>query len=251
MTQSTNTLVTAADYADSLIVARRVKTTLCTLLFFLLGAELTLFFLFRYLHSLGPVLAVEPPTQTAAVWYRMLFEYLIGLLDYAGLILPLLLFVLVLVILQVQLVARLVGTGRVTSGLVWAILLVLLLFPWQAVLNNPGLRSDPVASAIGLKVPGVVYTWAEVSHPTLGARFAEFNAPADPANPAAVDRVATALHWLRYAVFPLLAMVVVGVIHTKTERGLRQSFGTDVVVLPPETTLDTTGGVVTGVDPVV
>ncbi len=218
MTQPTTTLVAAADHADALIVARRAKTTLCLLLFFVLGTELTLFFLLRYVPSLAGLTA-PPPYEAAAVRSRAVLQYGLGLLDFAGLILPVLLAVTVLVILQVQLVARLVGTGRVVGGLVWAVIVALLLFPWQAVLNNPAITADAAADAIGLKVPGVVYTWAEVSHPLVGAHFAEFNAPG-------ADVPMTVLHWMRYAGWPVLAMIFVGIVHTKTERGLRQSFGT-------------------------
>ena len=233
MTQSTQSLVTAADHADALIVARRVKTTLCMLLFFVLGSALTLFFLMRYWPALQPATAMtsapsSPQTQAVT-------RYVIGLLDFAGLILPPLLAAFVLVLLLVQVVARVAGAGRSTSALAWAVLLMLLLFPWQAVLNNPAITNDPVADAIGMKVPGVIFTWAEASNPTLGARFAEVNAPPTPVEAGGVPdpKVMAVLHWLRFAGFPLLAMVIVGVIHTKTERGLRQSFVSDEAVLPP------------------
>ena len=241
MTQSTHTLVAAADYADALIVARRVKTGLCALLFFVLGSALALFALLRYAPSLRPITGVGPfDGHTAAA--RAGLEYVVGLLDIAALIVPVLLAVFVGVILLVQLVARVVGTGRTTGALAWAILLAVLLFPWQAVLNNPLNTTDPTANAMGMKVPGVLYTWAEVSHPTLGARFAEVNVPDG-------DRTIAVLHWARYGLFPLLAMVMVGIVHTKTERGLRQSFGTDVVVPPPPTATGADEGVVVTTTP--
>ena len=244
-----NPLVAAADYADALIVARRAKTTLCMLLFLLLGSAVTLFFLLRYVPSLAAMTAAAPPVppDKATAATRGLLQYFVGLLDFAGLILPLLLAVMVVVTLLVQLVARVVGTGRMTGAVVWAVLLALLLFPWQAVLNNPTVASDPVASSIGLKIPGVIYTWAEVSNPVLGAKFAEVNAPPPPGGTAIDAKITAALHWLRYAGFPLLAMVIVGIVHTKTEPGLRQSFGTDVSILPPDggTVVDPDGILVT------
>ena len=232
MTQSSNTLVAAADYADALIVARRVKTTLCMLLFFLLGTTVTLFALLRYVPSMAPAIGTGPFDGNTTL-VRGGLQYFIGLLDFAGLILPALLVAFVVVILLVQVVARVVGAGRTTSALVWAVLLALLLFPWQAVLNNPATNPDPAADAIGMKVPGVVYTWAELSSPTAGARFPEVNSPPPPGTTVGSARAVAVLHWLRYAGFPLLAMIIVGIIHTKAERALRQSFGTDVIVLPP------------------
>ena len=214
-------LVAAADPAEALAAARRAKTTLCTLLFFVLGTVLTLFFLLRYVPSMRPLVAGPtpvPPDSRAAV-----LQYAVGLLDMAALVLPLVLVVMVGATLLVQVAAGAAGTGRTVSALGWAVLLAVLLFPWQAVLNNPAINPDPRANAIGMKLPGVVCTWAELSHPTQGATFAELNVPG-------TDKLAAGLHWARYALFPLLAMIVVGLVHTKTERGLRQSFGTDVVV---------------------
>ncbi len=228
MTQPTNTLVAAADYADALIVARRVKTFLCVLIFLVLGSTLTLFALLRYVPSMRPITDAVPvadvaPAEGHTAAIRAGLQYFVGMLDIAGLILPALLVAFVGVILLVQVVARVLGSGRTTGALAWAVLLAVLLFPWQAVLNNPVNTADPMANAIGMKIPGVIVTWAELSHPTLGARFAEVNVPD-------TDKVMACLHWARYGLFPLLAMIVLGIVHTKTERGLRQSFGTDVIV---------------------
>jgi hypothetical protein len=234
MTQPTNTLVAAADHADALIVGRRVKTLLCLLLFFVLGSAVTLFALLRYVPAMRPIVG-EGPYDDHTLGQRALCQYFVGLLDFAGVILPALLVAFTLVILVVQVVARVVGAGRTTSALAWAILLALLLFPWQAVLNNAVNSSDPTAVAMGMKVPGVIYTWAELSHPTLGAHFAEVNV-AEGGN----GKVLAVLHWARYGLFPVLAMIIVGIVHTKVERGLRQSFGADAlpmtevgIVTPP------------------
>jgi hypothetical protein len=226
MTQTIYPVVIATDSGAALAAARRAKSALCLMVFFVLGTELTLFFLLRYMPSLQPITA-GPPSATEPKWERPTFQYLIGLMDYAGLLLPLVLSPIVLVMVLVQVAGRVAGAGRTTSAFGWSVLLAFLLFPWQAVLNNPAITTDAAASAIGMKVPGVVFTWAEVSHPAAGARFLEVNAPV-PANASAMDvKTIAVLHWLRYAGFPLLAMIVVGIVHTKTERGVRQAFGTD------------------------
>ena len=213
---ATDTLVVTTDYAEGMAAARRAKTVLCAALFFVLGTELTLFFMLRYVHSLSGITAGHNVAD-AAGWNRDVFQYLIGLLDFAGLILPWVLAAMVLTMALIQTAGHVAGVGRTVSALSWSVLLAMLLFPWQAVLNNPAINADPKADAIGMKVPGVVYTWAEVSNPVQGARFAEFNASA--------DKVKAALDWLRYAGFPLAALVIVGVVHTKTERAHRRAFG--------------------------
>jgi len=207
-------LAASADYADSLLTARKAKTLLTLLLFFVLLAELSLFFCLRYWKPL------QPPTTAMEQHGRDMLEYFVGLLDFGGLILPALLSVVLLLILQIQLVGRLLGTGPMTSAFLWSALLVILLFPWQAVLNNPATNDNPVAIDLGMKVPGVVYTWAEISNPIVGASFGS----------------RLFLHWARYVGFPVLSILILTTIHLKTRRSLRQSLGEDqtaVATTPP------------------
>lgn len=158
-------LANSADYADALLTARRAKAVLTLLVLLVLLTELALFFCLRYYKRLP---WGDTPAEQHA---RDVTQYFVGLLDFAGLILPALLAVVVYLILKVQLVGRLVGVGRMTSAFLWSILLVMLLFPWQAVLNNPSISYDRAANSIGMKIPGVVYTWSEVSNPDFGATF--------------------------------------------------------------------------------
>jgi hypothetical protein len=244
MTQSN--LATSADYAEALLTARRAKTVVSVLLFLVLFTELALFFVLRY-----KPLPTGPSLTKQEQYTRDLTQYFVGLLDFGGLILPALLVAVLYVILNVQLVGRLIGVGRIVGALVWGILLVILLFPWQAVLNNPAINFDETSNAIGMKIPGVVYTWAEVSDPWLGARFGlDENAPrATP--PVAVSdnslktdmeirterakwnpppQAELVLHWARYVGFPLLSILILTIIHFKTHRGLRQSLGEDQII---------------------
>jgi hypothetical protein len=211
MTQTT--LANSADYADALLTARKAKVTLTVMLLFVLVAELTLFFCLRYYKPLKP--AATSGEQHA----QDVLQYAVGLLDFAGLIVPMLLVVVIGLILQVQLVGRLLGTGKMTYALLLSVLLALLLFPWQAVLNNPAIIHDPVANSLGMKIPGVVYTWAEISNPTVGASFGT--------GEIKQDGFAIGLHWARYVGFPVLSILILTSIHFKTRRGLRQSLGED------------------------
>jgi hypothetical protein len=211
MTQSQ--LANSADYAEALLTARRAKAALTLLVLLVLLTELALFFCLRYYKPL--------PWGDAPVdqYTRDVTQYFVGLLDFAGLILPVLLAVVIYLILKVQLVGRLVGVGRTTSAFLWSVVLVLLLFPWQAVLNNPAINYNQVANSIGMKVPGVVYTWAEVSNPDLGATFGIGNPKADMGW--------LMLKWGRYVGFPVLSILILTIIHFKSHRGLRQSLGED------------------------
>ena len=210
-------LAASADYADALLVTRRAKGLVSGLILFVLATELSLFFCLRYYKPL-------PWGNTPAEQHtRAVIEYLVGMLDIGGLILPALLTVIIYLILKVQLVGRLIGTGRMTAAFLWSVLLMMLLFPWQAVLNNPAINPDVVADSLGMKIPGVIFTWAEVSHPTLGATFG-LTQPKP-------DTFKLVLDWARYVGFPLLSILILTIIHFKTQRGLRQSLGEDKIMI--------------------
>jgi hypothetical protein len=208
-------LATAADYADVLLTARRAKALLTSLLLFVLISQLALFFLLRFWKPLPS--GATPMGQHT----RDVIQYFVGLQDIAGLILPALLTVVLYLILKVHLIGRLLGVARLTTAFLSSTLLCLLLFPWQAVLNNPAINADPVANSLGMKIPGVLYTWAEISNPVVGANFSHLDPPV------------VALHWARYVGFPILAVLVLTMIHLKSQRGLRQSLASG----NPQTTI--------------
>jgi hypothetical protein len=206
-------LAASADYADSLLVARRTKIVLFLLILFTLLAQLTLFFVIRYGH---PQLLEAPATQSDRVKTETI-EYVIGVLDFAGMILPAILVFTLLITLQVQLVGRLLGTARMTAALLWSVVLFFLLFPWQSFLNSPAISADPAVNAIGLKIPGVLYTWAEFSNGKFGATFK-----------VGTDTSADILHWGRFVAGPVIAVIILTWIQFRSDAGFRQSLGKDV-----------------------
>ena len=210
---NSTSLATAADYADALLTARRAKSLVFLLLLAVLLIQIVLFFLLRYWKPL-PI-----GTTPGEIHVRSLIQYFVGLLDIAGLFLPAILCVILYLILKVQLVGRLLGTAQLTGAFLWSIVFALLLFPWQAVLNNPSISNDVGSNAIGMKIPGVLFTWAEISHPIVGARFSIDDPAIENGKPAAI------LHWARYAGFPLLSVLILTMIQLKSQRGLRLSLG--------------------------
>jgi len=239
MTQSN--YVTAADYADALLTARRAKNVLFLVLLLCLLGQLALFFTARYsdlivtrtatdvvisapvmpeaLPTTLPALEVELPdvasptalpANGASVVYVPTYagqslKYLVGLTGYVGLVGNLVLGVVLLLLLAIMLVGRLVGVSRVTSAFIWSVVLLVLLFPWQAFLNNAGL----------FKVPGVLYTWDElVAHANFVGDFS-FN---------------SVLTWARFVGFPVVALVILIVVQTRSARGLKQALGEETPV---------------------
>jgi hypothetical protein len=215
---------TAADYADALMTSRRAKNALVLILILILLVQLALFFLVRYdivkTPTLPPDSAAVATTQPAPRDWWTMMHYVIGLTAFLGVALSVVLSFVVMLILNIMLVGRLVGAGRLTSAYIWAVIAVVFLFPWQAFLNNVGLTPDQAT----FKIPGVLYTWYELTDPEVGAKF-----PTDRAEVAV-------LKWFRYVVAPVVAILILLVIQVKSNRGLKQALGEAEPTLDERTT---------------
>lgn len=217
------TLAIAADYADAMMVARRAKNWLFLVLLLVLLAQLSLFFLARYakgtMQGLSPAApvpaALVDSTQTAEGLtapvphkgrpWALLIEYTINVTDFLGMTLVMVLGVVLLLLVTIMLVGRLVGVSHVTSAFVWCVVLAVLLFPWQALLNR-----SPIADAPDFKIPGVLYTW-----PELRDNY-DFH----------TDRLAESiLKWARFVGWPVVSVIILLAIQVRSNRGLRLALG--------------------------
>src|SRR5580692_578154 len=117
--------VAAADYADALITARKAKNILALIILLMLCFQLAFFFLTRYKVSLD--------SQPRLFDF---LKYVVGLIDFLGVTAPIVLAIVLLFIVLIMLNGRLLGVSRVVSAFVWCIVLLVLLFPWQAFLIN-------------------------------------------------------------------------------------------------------------------
>ncbi len=215
MTQPT--VATAADYADALLTARRFKSVLFLVVLLSLIVQMTLFFLAKY--GVLPVAPVATDASTQATGSgvgHLLLQYLTVVGTFVGFGATIVLAAVLLLIAGIMLVGRLIGVGRITSALLWSIVLLVLLFPWQAVYSNATLRPDGTTAINDFRIPGVLYTWAEISHPTLGAKFS-----------SDIGHVAY-LRWARFVGFPVVAMLLLINVQMTSGRALRQAFGDDM-----------------------
>ena len=229
MTQTS--IATSADYADALLVARRGKHLLFLLLLLMLLGQIAVFFVARYTNVLPPppaspaqtqplaTIVAPPPTTTSTTTpvavavtptppapsrTVLALNYFTSAMTFFGMILPILLAFDLLLILNIMLVGRLLGLARTTSAFLWCLLLILLLFPFQAFFG--GSTSDP----LDFRLPGLLYTWDEL------VRFAKF--PTD-------DLHIAILKWTRFLAAPLLAILLLAAVQIKSNRGLRQALG--------------------------
>jgi hypothetical protein len=109
-----------------------------------------------------------------------------------------------LLITNIMLIGRLIGVTRVTSALLWCLLLVLLMFPWQVFFGASTSPSD-------FRIPGVLYTWHDLRSQ------AKFDASG--------DMKMAIVKWARFFVMPLVATIILLMIQVKSNRGLRQALG--------------------------
>ena len=196
-------IATAADYADALYTARRAKNLLVLLIFVTLLIQVGLFFVARYTDY---IITPAATTRPMPIWVDWL-QYLVGASAFLGVVLAIVLGFVLLLIVNIMLVGRLIGVAKTTSAYVWCLILLVLLFPWQAFL------SDATFINPNFKIPGVLYTWGEL---TTLAKFGL-------TKPAEVPELI--LRWARFVVFPVLAIIIVLGIQIKSNRGLRQAFG--------------------------
>jgi hypothetical protein len=174
------------DYTAALAVALRAKTGLIALLLLILLGELSMFFLYRYAPGWKPQ-SVD------------LLQYCVGVAEFIGVVLGVLLMVDLLLAINIALAGRLGGAPGLVRALIWSAALLLLLFPWQAFLANATFTSD------AFKIPGVLYTWNEL---TVRARW----------DAEHMSFWEVFLLWARFVAFPLFAVIVLTGVHYHASR---------------------------------
>ncbi len=232
-----NALAVNADYADAMLTARRAKNVLFLLILLMLLVQIAVFFVWRYplnkhhadsSFSATTTLASQDVSKGERLGIDAV-RYLTGLIDFLGIALTIVLAVVLLLIILVMMVARLIGAAHLTSSFIWCIVLAVLLFPWQAFLiSNDRIpetmraptTSESIAATLAseqqmaaqpaFKIPGVLYTWVELQQ---DGRFD--NTPL----PNAI------LKWSRFVGFPILALLILLSVQSKSSRGLRFALG--------------------------
>jgi len=183
-----STLASSADYADALLIARRAANILSAIILVILLFQVGLFFAARY------KIQVDASSRTLD-----LLKYLVGLTDFLGVVLPVILSFILALIVMIMLLGRLLGVSRLVLAFVGCVVLMVLLFPWQAFLINQTFSSDQ------FKIPGVLYTWSEL---VLRAR-------SHPDHP-----MLSLLYWARFAGWPVVAIALLLKMQYNSAKGL-------------------------------
>ncbi len=134
-------------------------------------------------------------------------KFLVGLVDFLGVVLPIVLIADLWLIASILLMGRLLGVSRLIAAFLWCVVLLALLFPWQAFLMNQTFTSTE------FKIPGVLYTWSELLvrgrvHPT--------------------SMMLSLLYWGRFVGWPVVAILLLLMIQHHSRVGLRSAMGEDL-----------------------
>jgi hypothetical protein len=112
--------------------------------------------------------------------------------------------IIIFITLLVILVAQAPGVANMTRSLIWSVILLFMVFPWQYVLP-------------GFPIPGVLYGWHEL-HNTLALAFLP-----PPGHGISFDQ--RILIVARYVLWPVLALVVMLVTAERFRAGVRLAIG--------------------------
>lgn len=216
-------IATAADYADALLTARRAKNLLVLIVLLTLLIQLAVFFLVKYtgvVFPTGATASATPATAPSSPLWHSMAQYAVGASQLVGVACTILVALVLYLIAQIMVVGRLIGVSRVTSALVWTFVVLFLIFPWQAFLRDQMLQTREWI------FPGVLYSWEELlNRVTMGTRGRDVG----------MDKLI--LHWARFVAWPLIAIVLLLAIQVKSNRGMRQALGEEVIdtrdVSPP------------------
>jgi len=241
------TQAVSADYADAMLVARRAKNTLFILLLLILLVQVGLFAVARFVPAVkirtditagnataassSSVTLLERKSDDAGGDRRQLIspllEQVVSGTAFLGVMLAAVLPIILLLVILIMLAGRLVGVSHVTSAFCWSILLLALLFPWQALLNSdvhtlavqtsaPPATQPALGTAQDVRVPGTLYTFPELR------RYYDF-----PNNPVQV----AILGWGRFVGLPVLAFLILLLVQGRSSRGLGFALGEKEVML--------------------
>jgi hypothetical protein len=177
--------------------------------------QLAVFFTVKYTGIVYPTASSSTPATVptnAPAWHDVA-RYAVGASDFLGVAGTILVALVLYLITQIMVVGRLIGVSRVIGALIWALVVLVLIFPWQAFLR------DQTFTSREWMFPGILYTWDELlNRVTIGTRGQQ--------NSINV----LILHWARFVAWPLVGIILLLLIQVKSNRGMSQALGEEVIV---------------------
>lgn len=136
--------------------------------------------------------------------WALTYQLLVPLTQWLGLLAAASQASLIFICLLVVLVAQAPGVAHLTRSLIWSVILLFIILPWQYVLPH-------------FPIPGILYGWHELRH-TLGLVFLS-----PPGAGIGVDQRVIIV--ARYVLWPVLGLVVMLVTAERFRAGVRLAIG--------------------------
>jgi hypothetical protein len=253
-TTTATPLAVSADYADALLVARKAKTWLFLFLMLGLLVQIAVFLCVKFnvvkigaddsatvsvpkkveTSSSSSSSATTAPTTAESSTSTIRVEtqekaisaggknvtgpviaWVVNCVVFLGAIFSIVLSIIVLLILLTMLVGRLLGVANTTSAFVWAVLLAVLMFPWQLFYSPETSHDTMSTSAADIRLddyrwPGATYTWGELKQ---GVTFKPDE-----------TKIAV-LRYARFVGYPVVALVLLFMVQAKSGRGVKYALG--------------------------
>ena len=197
------------EYEDAFRPVKRGKNLYMLLVAVAILVQLGAFVLAEFTEMLGPV-GAAPKDQTA----ETLRVVLVWAMPIAKFVAPVACGVAILLLLfavKLSLIGRLGGIGGLVGALLWAVLLLVLVTPWQQVLR------------------GSMATGALCNLPDLLRGVSEMKNPAAGKAPEIMDQV---LYYGRFIAYPVVALLVWGIVQCKFARGYKAMTFPPAVQIP-------------------
>ena len=155
----------------------------------------------------GNVSTKKVKTDAAVPWlYASLYVSL-----WLGLVFSILLCLDLLFTTLVMLNGRTIGVAKVAKAFLYSLLLLMLFMPWQSILNNPSMKENGM-----FHLPGVLYTWSELSANAKDFTNADW------------------LGWVRFVVWPVVALVLLLIVFGRSGTGIKEALGENLPDLEDE-----------------
>lgn len=212
----------AADYADALLVVRRVKRTMLLLLALILVLQIAIFAVAQWTDLLNvESAAVSQPATLAPANWPDVFHYLSAVSMFGSILCGVILVFTLATTIHIMLVGRLIGVALVVRAFVLAVLLLVLMFPWQTLLVTQHLAHGDFVP------PGVLFTWREIQERVVPH--------------ATMDTKTAIVYWARFLAMPVLAIIILLVVQKRSGRGLRLALGEEEILPTSDEFVVTTG----------
>jgi hypothetical protein len=199
------------EYEDAFRPMKRGKNLYMLLVALAVLVQLGAFVLAEFTEIIGPI-GAAPKDQTAAT-LRNVLAWAMPIAKFVAPVACGMAILLLLFSVKLSLIGRLGGVGGLVGALLWAVLLLMLVTPWQQILR------------------GSMATGALCNLPDLLRGVSGMKTPADGKAP---EMLAQAIYYGRFIAYPVVALFVWVLVQCKYARGYKAMTFPPAVQIPTQ-----------------